>query len=122
MDWLVEEILIGFQKLMCLSMERQPASEIITGTAQVWVETLTDGRSWDQQRDRQRIRSAFVTLARTHTTWPQPKHFLEALPKAEPLRAIPSKPANPQRAQHHIEQARALLQPYDRKTAAAGGD
>ena len=82
MDWLLEEIATGFQKLLCLSLDRTPAGEVIPGTAQAWFEALTFGREWDRQRDTPRIRRAFVTLAQTQRMWPAPRDFIEALPPA----------------------------------------
>lgn len=67
-----------------------------------WVESLTDGRAWDQQRDTPRIRSAFLAIAKGRRTWPAPVDFIEALPRLEPLRALPSKPADPERAKAAI--------------------
>ena len=48
-----------------------------------WREALVTGRKWDQARDTPRFRAAFVTLAQTREMWPQPKHFLDALPRIE---------------------------------------
>lgn len=118
----------GFQKLLCLGLDRTPASDLIEGTVMAWMEALTDGRHWDEGRDRERIRRAFVTLARTRRQWPAPADFLEALPRIEPLRALPKAAADPARAAACIAEARRLLQGHrdppqaDRKTMAAGGD
>lgn len=81
--WLHDEILDGLSKLLCLSLERTPASDLIEGTAAMWVETLADGMKWERERDAPRIRKAFATLAKTRTTWPAPLHFREALPAIE---------------------------------------
>lgn len=86
-----------------------------------WHEALTDGRSWDQQRDAPRLRKAFVTLARTRTSWPAPLHLIEALPKVEPLKAIPSTLPDPARAERYMDEIAKELH-IDRKSAAAGGD
>lgn len=59
---------------------------MLPGTAQIWIEALTHGRSWDQARDESRIRAAFLTLANTRTQWPGPLHFLQALPDSTQLR------------------------------------
>lgn len=86
MDWFAIEILTGLQKLACCSWERTPAAEVLPGTAQIWIEALTHGRSWDEGRDASRIRGAFLTLANTRTVWPGPVHFLQALPDSTQLR------------------------------------
>lgn len=80
MDWLTTEILTGFQKLLCLGLERTPAEAVIEGTAMTWREALTTGKDWDEGRDRLRFQRAFITLARTRRTWPTPADFIEALP------------------------------------------
>jgi hypothetical protein len=59
---------------------------VLPGTAQIWIEALTHGRSWDEGRDASRIRGAFLTLANTRTVWPGPVHFLQALPDSTQLR------------------------------------
>ncbi len=66
---------------MTLSLDRQPAGDLIKGTTGTWLEALLHVKSWDQQRDTPRIREAFTTLAATCTHWPQPKHLLDALPE-----------------------------------------
>ena len=86
--WLELEILTGLQKLSCLSLDRTPAAEILSGTAQAWAEAVTDGREWDERRDAQRMRTAFVTLARTVRRWPAPADFLDAMPPVPPMPAI----------------------------------
>lgn len=121
MDWLKTEILTGFQKLLCLGLDRTPATDLIHGTVLTWLEVLTDGRHWSEVRDRERVRQAFVTLARTRRAWPVPADFLEALPRVEPLRAIPKGSPNPAKAQAAIRECADLLR-MDRKTMAAGGD
>ena len=81
--WLHDEILDGLSQLLCLSLERTPAADLIAGTAAMWVKTLSAGMAWERERDTPRIRQAFVTLAQTRTHWPAPLHFREALPEVE---------------------------------------
>lgn len=73
----------GFQKLITLGLERQPAAEVIHGTAMTWLETLTDGRQFDYARDLPRFRAAFRTLQGRCTHWPAPREFLECLPRLD---------------------------------------
>jgi len=84
---------------------------MLTGTAQAWVEAITDGRSWDRQRDAGRVRTAFLTLARTIRRWPAPVEFLEALPPvAAPLALVADRrPADPEVARKAVEQITAML-------------
>lgn len=82
-DWVLEEILTGMQKLLPLSLESTPASEVMPGTALAWHEVLVHGRNFEPVRDRQRFREAFRTLAARQRRWPAPVDFLEALPRIE---------------------------------------
>lgn len=104
MDWLTREITTGFQKLLCLSLDRTPATDLIQGTVAAWVEAITTGRLWDETRDGPRIREAFSILIRTRRTWPSPADFFDALPKyREELKALPRKPADPAKVQEIID-------------------
>lgn len=109
--WLELEILTGLQKLSCLSLDRTPAAEILPGTAQAWAEAIADGREWDERRDAQRMRTAFVTLARTMRRWPAPAEFLDALPPVPPPLALAKehRPASPQQRAAAIEKIRTML-------------
>lgn len=78
--WLQNEILTGFQKLLCLGLERQPAAEVLPGTVRAWIEALTSRLSWDEVRDAPRIRKAFVTITATRRSWPTPADLIEVLP------------------------------------------
>ncbi|WP_074551125.1 hypothetical protein [Dyella sp. AtDHG13] len=82
MDWIKHELLTGFQKLLTLGLERQPAAEVIPGTVATWLETITHGRQFDKQRDAWRFRAAFITLAGRQRTWPVPRDLIDALPPA----------------------------------------
>lgn len=110
MDWLTTELLTGFQKLLCLGLDRTPASDLLQGTVLAWREAITAGRDWDEQRDAPRIRQAFVTLATARETWPAPRHFLDALPRIE-QRALgyEVKPASPEQAQARLAEIRRVL-------------
>ena len=109
-DWLTTEISTGFQKLICLGLDRTPATDLIRGTVMAWHEAITAGRQWDQDRDTPRIREAFVTLARTRRQWPAPADFLEAIPRYQVnLAALPSKASDPARAAAAIAEARQAL-------------
>jgi hypothetical protein len=83
MNWLKTELLTGFQKLLCLGLDRTPATDLIEGTVAAWMETITHGRLFEQERDTPRIRAAFRTIAGRCRTWPAPVDFLDALPRIE---------------------------------------
>jgi hypothetical protein len=80
-DWLLTEIATGLQKLYPLSLDRTPAFDVIPGTALAWVEGLTYGREWDQQRDTPRLRAAFSRLLAEAERWPAPRELLAMLPE-----------------------------------------
>lgn len=109
--WIHHEILDGLSKLLCLSLERSPAADMIAGTAAAWVEAVTFGREWVESRDRPRFRAAFVTLANTREQWPAPKHFIEAMPAApSPLALVRDRrPADPEVTRKAVERITALL-------------
>lgn len=108
--WIQSEIMDGLSKLLCLGLDRTPASDMIEGTAMAWCEALTDQRVWDERLDAPRFRKAFVTLAKTRTHWPAPTHFMEALPPREQLALTKQTiPADPERAAAAIAEVQRLL-------------
>jgi hypothetical protein len=110
MNWLKTELLTGFQKLLCLGLDRTPASEVIPGTVEAWLEAVTANRLWDQDRDTSRIRQAFVTLARTRRLWPAPVDFLEALPAIRnEFLALPKATPTPEHAAKVLAEIRSRL-------------
>lgn len=86
MDWYTNEIIDGLTKLMSLSLDRTPASDLVQITAATWIDATSYDRDWQQERDTPRIRGAFSTLARTSDSWPSPRKFLEALPPPTQMR------------------------------------
>lgn len=109
--WINDAIRHGLVKLLSLRLRGCPPDDVIELTARTWLETLVDGRQWEQARDEDRFRAAFVLLARTCEAWPAPKHFLDALPPVKPLRAIERehRPATPEQVAAHAEKIRAVL-------------
>lgn len=109
-DWILDEIATGLQKLYLLSLDRTPAAELLAGTAQAWCEAITTGKRWEESRDLPRFRAAFVTLAQTRTSWPAPMHFLDALPRVE-LAALSYevKPASREDAAAAMRRIREML-------------
>lgn len=118
--WLLIELGKGLQKLATLSLDRTPAAELLTATARVWHEAITDGRAFDEQRDAPRIRQSFRTLANTREQWPAPKHLIEALPKIEQgAIGYEVKPVSREEADRRMAEIRATLSGRER---AAGPD
>lgn len=112
----------GLQKLLSLSLDRTPASELLPITVGAWVEVIANKGDFDQELDAPRFQAAFLTLATNRGTWPAPKDFLEALPSRSQLKLTKTViPASPERAAAAIAEALKTLN-MDRKTAAAGGD
>jgi hypothetical protein len=100
--WIHNEISDGLSKLLCLGLDRTPASDMIRGTAMAWYDALTLDRAWDQELDAPRFRRAFVKLTQTRRVWPTPVDFLEAMPRREQLaltkQPITSAPDSPKMA------------------------
>ena len=110
-EWLLVEVATGLQKLSCLSLDRTPAAEMLTGTAQAWMEAITDGRTWDARRDTPRVRAAFRTLGRTVRRWPAPAEFLDALPRVEQTAiGYEVKPVPPDEAAKILARLRAQVE------------
>lgn len=110
-EWLLDEIATGLQKLACLSLDRTPAAEILTGTAQAWLEAITDGRAWKESRDAARLRAGFRTLSRTARRWPSPAEFLDAVPRIEQAAiGYEAKPLTPDEARQRIADLRSQLE------------
>lgn len=110
MNWLLTELMTGLQKLLCLGLDRTPATDLFDGTVMAWHEAITTGRKWDEARDAGRIRAAFVTMAQTRESWPQPRHFLDAIPRMEQTAiGYEVKPATPEQAADALRKIRGLL-------------
>lgn len=129
--WIHNEIMDGLSRLLCLSLERTPALDMVEGTAAMWCEAITHQRVFDERLDALRFRAAFSTLARTRTSWPAPLHFLEAMPPREQLaltkQTIKADPERAKRAMAEIERSLrrvpgAGLPIGGGKAAAAGPD
>ena len=74
-----------------------------------WHEALTARRQWDRDRDAPRVRQAFVTLAATRRQWPAPADFLDAMPPAPQLRALPKVAPDPEKAAAAFREVESLL-------------
>ena len=109
-DWILDEIATGLQKLYLLSLDHAPAADLLAGTAQAWHEAITARRQYDARRDAARFRAAFLTLAQTRTSWPAPRHFLDALPRVEQASiGYEVKPASREQAEAAMARIRKML-------------
>lgn len=80
---------------------------MLPGTAAAWVEGITAGRAWEEERDVPRIRRAFVLLITTASHWPTPARFIEVLPPPDAVRiAHEAKPVDPQWLKEELEKFR----------------
>lgn len=113
-DWLLAEILAGMQRMLCLSLDRAPAAEMIEGTARAWLDAVADVRPWDYVRDRPCVREAFLRMQRTRTRWPAPADFLAALP---PILTVPTAEAA---ADAEMDRLRADLAHFAHLNALGG--
>ena len=109
MDWMVQEIKTGFQKLICLGLDRQPASELLAGTVMAWVEALEHNRVWVEDLDRPRFAPAFRVIAANFNQWPTPQQFVECLPSREAQKQLPAKVNDPAKSAAQIIELRKLL-------------
>lgn len=114
--WFHNAIIDGVQLLYSLALNGSPAAEVLPLTTTGWVEVLWRGSAWDAQRDSDRVRLAFFSLARVADRWPAPKALLDHLPPVEPVRALTESVPEPSPAQRAALQAlkRRL---HDRLTA-----
>jgi len=76
-----------------------------------WVDTLTQGRVFHEERDAPRFRKAFAILASTQRAWPAPRDFLDALPAFQEPRELPrlESEASKERAKAEISKLEAML-------------
>lgn len=70
----------GVQRLLSLSLERTPASELLQFTAAAWADALWCGRVWYAEYDSERITEGFRVLSATRRIWPAPADLLAAIP------------------------------------------
>lgn len=101
----MDEILTGLQKLVCLSLDKQPAGELLQATAGTWYETITHNRVFNQAQDQPRFRDAFARLMGECMQWPSPRQFLDSLPPAPAERQPPllTSEASRERVLGHLE-------------------
>lgn len=112
-DWITRTISSGLQKLILLSLDHAPALDVLAaGTLPAWVEAVTYGRGFNQQRDEPRIQEGFRRLMATATVWPTPRQLLEAMPplasSAPTQRRLPSDEKR-ESAMRHIAEISAKL-------------
>lgn len=114
-DWFVDVVMRGLQQLMTLSLEGQPAAEIIKGTVQAWCIALWSRKQWVEHLDRDRIAEGFITLMATSKRWPQPADLLVAIkPREEPL--MLTKKLSKQEREANLDKLHAIVESIGIKT------
>jgi hypothetical protein len=89
-NWILQEIGLGLDKLLSLSLDGHPAHDTAGKTVVVWAEAICDRRVFDEVQDRPRFRAAFRTLMQRESRWPSPAKFLDALPSnVVPFQKLP---------------------------------
>lgn len=76
----------------------------------VWLEVLSTGYAWDELRDAERFRKAFIRFAgSSRGTWPQPADIVALLPAPEELPALPVTSGDPERSKALIDDLAGFL-------------
>ena len=80
--WLRREIAAGLQALVSISLDNQPAAEILPMTADVWLIAVQRGGVGIsiEEVDAPRIREGFSRLFPLVKEWPKPKQLIEQIP------------------------------------------
>jgi hypothetical protein len=70
----------GLQMLLCLRLPGGPAAETMVPLLRTWMLLLTTGSSWQESRDAERLRQAFVIAGRELDHWPSVADFRKQIP------------------------------------------
>lgn len=109
-QWFRRALAEGLTRLVALSLPGTPPAETIKLTREAWVESLWDGRAWDET-DAERIAAAFRAIARRADRWPAPRHLVEHLPARPAPRALPKPKPNAEQR----EKVRAQIDKLNKK-------
>lgn len=98
------------QRLLLLSLDRTPASELLPGTVEAWIDALWPGRAW-YETDAARITETFRRLTTTMRQWPLPADFLATLPARPPsnLAQLPSRVFTEEERQANIARLKDMM-------------
>lgn len=110
-SWLRAEIAKGLARLLVLRLPGFPAEDAIRPMAEVWLAAIQDAPvGWCEERDRQRVAQAFVTLTRVCDHWPAPRTLLEYLPPRPEALRLPDPPITDQEIRRNIRKGQKLIQ------------
>lgn len=120
-QWLKDAVVEGLQALLVLRLNGIPAKDTLPATANVWIAAISSRPIlWEEDRDKPRIRKAFMELAATAERWPSPAELLRAMPPRTPqLKLTP--PVERHYSQKSREMVDALLVTLKSKRAGTSG-
>lgn len=109
-DWLRAEIVKGLQALLVLRLRGAPAADTVQAVANVWVAAIASRPiHWVQERDAERLRTAFLTLTATAESWPAPSALISAIPLAEQTQKLLARPQSRTMPPHIRQQIDAFI-------------
>jgi hypothetical protein len=122
--WLKREIADGLSALVALSLEGQPAAEVLPLTADIWLKALSH-RLRVEELDAPRLRSAFQTVFGMVTRWPAPQMVLDHLPPRPELPKLPAPKLSPEQHAESVARVKEmmgkLVDSWGPKTTRHGG-
>ena len=84
--WLEVRVIEGLQTLLTLRLRNAPPADTIDAVVEVWLAVfMSRNVAWLEERDAQRIQSAFLTIAGTVDFWPAPVQVFDAMPRPPEL-------------------------------------
>jgi hypothetical protein len=88
--WLWNTFMDGLSKLFSLRLDGSPPEETLEVTAMTWIEACCYGRTFEANRDRERLNEGFRLLLRVAERWPAPALFLKCVPERREPKPEPS--------------------------------
>ncbi len=92
--WLEVRVIEGLQTLLTLRLRNAPPADTIDAVVEVWLAVfMSRNVAWLEDRDAQRIQSAFLTIAGTVDFWPAPVQVFDVMPRPpEPMKLAAPRP------------------------------
>ena len=109
-QWFRRTVADGLKLLVALSLQNEPALDLMPATKKLWIHLLWNcGKAWQEDTDTNRILTAFTRLATRVDRWPAPKQLLELLPSKDQPVSLPAPDIDREEAKRHIAEIRAML-------------
>ena len=90
--WFADAITEGLKVLYPLRLDGAPPAETLGATADTWETVLWHIKHWDETRDKQDIKRAFIRLAGRVERWPAPRQLMDCLTQTvAPIRPVEQK-------------------------------